>query len=63
MPLPVWPAGLAQPPVSNLNVPGPGAIPNVVVVPVGANGEIDLATAVGSTQVIVDVAGYFAPSR
>jgi hypothetical protein len=35
-------------------------VPNLVVVPVGANGVVDIAnSSTGSTQVLADVAGYF----
>jgi hypothetical protein len=44
---------------SNLNTERAGqTIPNLVVVPVGASGAIDLYTSVG-THLLADVAGYF----
>jgi len=57
----VYPDALTPPGVSNLNVNGPGAIPNLVIVPVGPGGFVDFYNAVGSVNVIADVAGYFAP--
>lgn len=39
----VWPAGFAQPTASNLNVGRAGqTIANAVVVPVGADGSVDI---------------------
>ena len=57
----VYPDAPTPPTVSTLNVNGPGAIPNLAVVPVGVGGFIDFYDAVGSVNVIADVAGYFAP--
>ena len=58
----VWPGGVAQPNVSNLNF-GPGqTIPNLAIIGIGANGAISFANAVGSVDVIVDVVGYFDPT-
>jgi streptogramin lyase len=60
--LSAWPAGTPQANVSNLNF-GPGqTIANLAVIKIGANGAISLANAVGSTDVIVDVVGYFDPT-
>lgn len=52
--------GAAHPTASNLNfVPGQ-IVPNLVVVPVGANGQVDLYNgSSGSTQLVADVAGYY----
>ena len=57
--LTAWPAGEARPMASNLNY-GPGqAVPNLVVVKVGAGGRVDLYNHAGSTHVVVDVAGWY----
>jgi hypothetical protein len=54
-----WAAGQPQPTASNLNLPGVGAtVPNLAIVPVGANGQISLFTD-GGAHLIVDVAGWF----
>jgi hypothetical protein len=59
--LSVWPSGLGQPNVSNLNfVPGQTR-PNLVVVGIGPNGAVRLANTVGAVHVVVDVVGYFSP--
>lgn len=58
----VWPHGGALPLVSNLNVDGSGeAVPNLVIVPVGAGGSIDFYNRSGSVDLVADIAGYFAP--
>jgi hypothetical protein len=59
----VWPSGIARPdPASNLNfVPGKTA-PNLVVVPLGANGKVSLYNSAGSTDYIADLVGYYGPS-
>ena len=51
--------GATIPPTSNLNQNGDGDVrPNLVVVPVGADGSIDLKL-FNTSHVVVDVAGYF----
>ena len=55
----VYPGGTPQPQTSNLNTNGNGdARPNLVIVPLGANGSIDI-TLQSTDDVVVDVAGYF----
>jgi Bacterial Ig-like domain (group 3) len=50
-----------KPGVSNLNVNGAGAIPNLVVVPIGPGGFVDFYNFKGSVNLLADVAGYFSP--
>ncbi len=58
--LTVWPHGFARPGASNLNLRGQGeVVPNLVLAKVGAGGKVDIYNLAGSTDVIVDVAGYF----
>jgi hypothetical protein len=57
--LTVWPTGAAQPLASNLNYGISQTVPNMVIVPVGANGQISIYNHAGSTHVIVDVVGWF----
>jgi hypothetical protein len=59
----VWPSGVTRPdPASNLNfVPGKTA-PNLVVVPLGANGKVSLYNSAGSTDYIADLVGYYGPT-
>jgi glucose/arabinose dehydrogenase len=54
----VYPGHTAAPPSSNLNVNGSNDIrANLVIVPLGADGSIDL-TLFATASVVVDVAGY-----
>ena len=58
--LTVSPTGTPRPVVSNLNWAAGATIPNAVTVKVGDGGSIDLyQSGPGSTNVIVDVAGYY----
>ncbi|HEX5117134.1 MAG TPA: hypothetical protein VFW65_18250 [Pseudonocardiaceae bacterium] len=59
--LTVYPDGASRPATSNLNwVAGQSATPNLVTVPVGGDGKIDLFNAHGNVDVIADLEGYFA---
>ena len=56
----VSPDGVARPTVSNLNFSPGETVPNLVVAPVGADGEVDLYNgSPGTVQLIADVSGYF----
>jgi hypothetical protein len=59
----VWPTGGAVPGVSNVNfVPGQ-IVPNLVVVGLGSGGAVSIVnSAVGSTHLVADVVGFFAPA-
>jgi hypothetical protein len=57
--LTVWPAGGAQPVASNLNFGIGQTVPNMVIVPVGTNGQISIYNNTGGVDVIVDVLGWF----
>jgi hypothetical protein len=57
--LTVYPAGTAEPTTSNLNFSPGQAIPNQDVVELGTNGKIIVTNSSGSTDVIVDVAGWY----
>jgi hypothetical protein len=57
--LTAWPAGAVQPLASDLNYVAGQTVPNLVVVKLGANGAIDLFNATGSTDVVVDVVGWY----
>ncbi len=57
-----YPAGIATPNVSNLNLAGRNAtVANLATVPIGANGSVSFYTA-HATDLIVDVFGYYVPS-
>jgi hypothetical protein len=58
--LTVWPSDVPQPLASNLNFVAGKTTPNAVVVGVGSGGRISIYNSAGNTQVIVDVAGWFA---
>ncbi len=55
----VFPSGSALPTASNLNFVAGQVTPNLVVAKVGALGQITLFNSAGSTQLIVDVVGWF----
>jgi hypothetical protein len=56
----VWgPSSAARPNASDLNVPSFMPVTNLVVVEVGADGVINLFNDLGSTNLIVDVLGYY----
>lgn len=56
----VYPDGKAKPTASNINWAAGETIPNHVVVPVGADGKVDLATSgSGTVDLVADVLGYF----
>jgi hypothetical protein len=55
----VWPAGAAQPNASNLNLRAGITTPNMVIVALGAGGQISLFNERGNTDLIVDVLGWF----
>ena len=57
--LTVWPTGLARPNASNLNFTPGQTIPNMVIAQVGANGLVSIYNREGTTDVIVDVLGWF----
>ncbi|WP_406199369.1 hypothetical protein OH807_16735 [Kitasatospora sp. NBC_01560] len=58
--LTAWPSGTARPDSSNLNWTTGATVANLVTVPIGADGKVELANlGGGSAQVIADVFGYF----
>jgi len=57
--LTVWPDGATRPNASDLNWVAGLTVPNLVVVKVGPDGTIDLYNAAGSTDVIIDVVGWY----
>ena len=54
----VWPAGLPQPLASNLNWTAGKTVPNLVQVALGTGGKLSIYNQVGTTDVVIDVAGY-----
>jgi hypothetical protein len=57
--LTVWPDGSGQPLASDLNFGKGQTRANLVVVKVGANGKVDLFSLAGSTDVVIDVVGWY----
>jgi hypothetical protein len=57
--LSIFPGGSALPATSNLNFEAGQTLPNRVVVPVGASGQIEIFNAFGRVDVVVDVNGWF----
>lgn len=58
--LTVWPSDQPQPVVSTLNNPTATVVANAAIVPAAANGDIKVF-AYNSTEVVMDINGYFAP--
>ncbi|MFT3792786.1 MAG: Ig-like domain repeat protein [Rudaea sp.] len=59
--LTVWPTGSTRPNASNLNFVAGQTIPNLVIAKVGSNGQVSFFVGGnGSTQLVVDVVGWFA---
>ena len=57
-----YPDGTARPTASNVNFNPGDTLANMVIVPVGADGKIDLYNSSTGTQIIADVDGYFSAS-
>jgi hypothetical protein len=59
----LWPSDAPRPASSSLNF-GPGqTIANLVTTPLSATGQVSFFNAVGSTDLVVDVLGYFDPTQ
>ncbi len=57
--LTVWPDAVTRPGTSDLNFVAGQTVPNLVVVQVGTTGKIDVYNAFGSTDVVIDVMGWY----
>ena len=57
--LTVWPSGAGQPNASSINYVAGQTVANMVIVKVGAGGQVSLFNNTGSADVIVDVLGWF----
>ncbi|MCL4449325.1 MAG: alpha/beta hydrolase fold domain-containing protein [Actinobacteria bacterium] len=55
----VWPKGLSQPTVSNLNFVAGEVIANSVTVALSASGDISIGLYQGSANLVVDVTGWY----
>lgn len=58
-----YPTGTDRPTASSLNVVAGETRPNLVTVKLGVDGSISLYNFAGSTHLVVDVVGYYGPSR
>jgi hypothetical protein len=56
--LSAWPAGSPQPASSNLNFLGGQTVPNLVMLKLGAGGQLSISNGLGSAHVLLDVMGY-----
>jgi hypothetical protein len=56
--LTVWPAGSPRPTASNLNVAQAATVANMVIVPIGVDGDIEIYNDAGALDVVVDVLGW-----
>jgi hypothetical protein len=57
--LTVWPDGITQPNASDLNWVGGQTVPNLAIVELGTDGSVHVCNADGSTDVVVDMEGYY----
>ena len=58
-----FPEGAARPSTSNVNFTAGQTVPNLSIVPVGANGYVDLYNSgIADVDLVVDIDGYFTPS-
>lgn len=55
----VWPSGENRPNASNLNIPPGDTRPNLVIVKVGAGGQVNFYNDAGTVDLIADVAGWY----
>lgn len=59
--LTVYPTGTPLPATSNLNFAAGESRPNLVVVPLGANGSVNIYNEAGQVHAVADLMGYFTP--
>lgn len=57
-----WPAGETQPLAANLNIPTNDVRANLVIVKVGANGQVSFFNNAGDIDLVADIAGCYGPS-
>jgi hypothetical protein len=57
--LTVFPSGMALPNASNVNFLAGQTVPNMVAVPIGADGRVLINNAFGNTDVIADITGWY----
>jgi hypothetical protein len=57
--LTLWPTGSSRPLASDVNFNNGLTIANLVVVKIGSGGQVDIFNAAGTTQIVVDVVGWY----
>jgi streptogramin lyase len=57
--LEVWPTGTPRPTASNVNFAPGQTVANLVTVPVGAGSQVSFFNAVGTTDVVADLVGWY----
>ncbi len=57
--LTAWPDEYPRPLASDLNWSAGATVPSLAVVQLSAGGKLDLYNAAGTTDVVVDIAGWF----
>lgn len=57
----VWPGGATRPTASSLNFSPGSVVPNLVIAGIGADGAVNIYNYFGTTDVVIDVLGYFEP--
>jgi hypothetical protein len=57
--LTLWPHGATQPLASDLNFTNGLTVANLTIVKIGANGQVDIYNAAGTTHIVVDVVGWY----
>jgi hypothetical protein len=55
----IWPTDQPMPPTSNLNVAGPSAVPNMVVVKPDSHGCVLVNTNIDQLDLVIDLSGVF----
>lgn len=57
--LTLWPTGSPQPLASDVNFHNGLTIANLTIVKIGTSGQVDVYNAAGTTQIVVDVVGWY----
>ncbi len=60
--LTIYPTGATRPVASNLNFTPGQTIPNLVVTGISTTGQVSFYNSAGTTHVIADIVGYYAPT-
>ena len=55
----LWPDGPSRPPISDLNFTAGQTVPNLVVVKLGNSATVDIYNALGNTDLVMDLVGFY----